>query len=108
MDSGVGVYLNVQVRMLKTDCFLHLNGMFSFASILFKLQPSVPVPVKMEGPAQLLTLAPVMWGGLECSVKQVHTVQNRDWHLWMYLDHCHNNHQSSLLFVIVSSPAIDC
>ena len=25
----------------------------------------------MEGPAQLLTLAPVMWGGLECSVKQV-------------------------------------
>ena len=25
----------------------------------------------MEGPAQLLTLAPVMWGGLECSVKLV-------------------------------------
>ena len=37
------------------------------------VQPSVPVPVKMEGPAQLLTLAPVMWGGWECSVKQVHT-----------------------------------
>ena len=29
----------------------------------------------MEEPAQLLTLAPVMWRGLECSVKQVHTVQ---------------------------------
>ena len=25
----------------------------------------------MEGPAQLLTLAPVMWGGLECNVKLV-------------------------------------
>ena len=34
-------------------------------------QPSVPVLAKMEGPAQLLTLAPVMWGGLECNVKQV-------------------------------------
>ena len=37
------------------------------------MQPSAPVLVKMEGPAQLLTLAPVMWGGLERSVKQVHT-----------------------------------
>ena len=35
------------------------------------VQLSVPVPVKMEGPAQLLTLALVMWGGQECSVKQV-------------------------------------
>ena len=35
-------------------------------------QPSVPVPVRMEGPAQLLTLAPVMLGGQECSAKQVH------------------------------------
>ena len=35
------------------------------------MQPSVPVSVKMEGPAQLLTLALVMWGGRECSVKQV-------------------------------------
>ena len=30
--------------------------------------------VSMEGIVQLLTLAPVMWGGLERSVKQVHTV----------------------------------
>ena len=35
-------------------------------------QPSARVLVKMEGPAQLLTFAPVMWGGQECSVKQVH------------------------------------
>ena len=35
------------------------------------VQLSVPVPVKMEGPAQLLTLAIVMWDGQECSVKQV-------------------------------------
>ena len=41
--------------------------------LVIPLQPSVPIPVKMEGPAQLLTLAPVMWGGLERSVKQVHT-----------------------------------
>ena len=39
-----------------------------------KLQQLVPVPVKTEGPAQLLTLAPVMWGGLECSVKQVQSM----------------------------------
>ena len=38
---------------------------------LYTMQPSAPVPVKLEGPAQLLTLAPVMWGGLECSVKHV-------------------------------------
>lgn len=36
-------------------------------------KPSVLVPVKMEGPAHFPTLAPVMRGGLECSVKQVHT-----------------------------------
>ena len=35
------------------------------------LQPPAPILVKMEGPAQLLTFAPVMWGGQECSVKQV-------------------------------------
>ena len=35
------------------------------------MQLSVPVSVKMEGPAQLLTLALVMWSGQECSVKQV-------------------------------------
>ena len=39
--------------------------------ILISVQLCVPVPVKMEGPAQLLTLVPVMWGGQECSVKQV-------------------------------------
>ena len=39
--------------------------------IIVSVQPSAPVPVKMEGSAQLLTLAHVMWGGLECSVKQV-------------------------------------
>ena len=41
--------------------------------LVIPLQPSVPVPVKMEGPALLLTLALVMWGGLERSVKQVNT-----------------------------------
>ena len=33
------------------------------------VQLSAPVPVKTEGPAQVLTLVPVMWGGLERSVK---------------------------------------
>ena len=42
-------------------------------------QPSAPAPVKMEGPAQLPTLAPVMWGGLECSVKQV--CDNKQFHM---------------------------
>ena len=41
--------------------------------VLIPVQPSVPVSVKMEGPAQLLTLVAVMWGGQECSAKQVHT-----------------------------------
>ena len=40
-------------------------------NVLQPVQPDVTVPVRMEGPAQLLTLAPVLWGGLECSVKQV-------------------------------------
>ena len=39
---------------------------------MFIVQLSVTVPVKMEA-APLPTLAPVMWGGQECSVKQVHT-----------------------------------
>ena len=43
----------------------------SFMILSFSLQQLAPVPAKMEGPAQLLTLALVMWGGLECSVKQV-------------------------------------
>ena len=38
---------------------------------LWPIQHPVPNPVRMEGPAQLLTLAPVMWSGRECSVKQV-------------------------------------
>ena len=38
----------------------------------FFSQPSAPVPVKMEGRALHPTLAPVMWGGLECNVKQVY------------------------------------
>ena len=61
-------------RMLKTDCFLASYwNVPIFASMLSKSQPSVPVPAKMEEPAQLLTYAPVTWGGLECSVKQVLT-----------------------------------
>ena len=39
--------------------------------VCVRLQPPAPIHVKMEGPAQLLTLALVMWGGQECSVKQV-------------------------------------
>ena len=42
-------------------------------------QPSAPAPVKMEGPALLLTLVPVMLGGLECSVKQV--CDNKQFHM---------------------------
>ena len=38
---------------------------------LTPVQPSAPTHAIMEGPALLLTLAPVMRGGLECSVKQV-------------------------------------
>ena len=64
-------------------------------------QPTVPVPVKMEGPAQLLTLAHVMWGGLECSVKQV---QYRDLLGSVSLSY-HSPVQS---IVIVSSLAIHC
>ena len=56
--------------MRSTLLYLPLRPCFYVSS-----QPSVPVPAKMEGPAQLLTLAHVMWGGLECSVKQVYTVQ---------------------------------
>ena len=63
-------------------------------------QPSVPVPVKMEGPAQLLTLAPVLWGGVECSVKQV---QYRD-----LLGSVTLSYYSPVHSVIVSSPAINC
>ena len=50
---------------------------------MFIVQPSVPVPVKMEGPVQLPTLALVMRGGWECSVKQVHT------YIWTILGHSH-------------------
>ena len=46
-------------------------------------KPSVLVPVKMEGPAQLPTLAPVMRGGRECSVKQIHT------YIWTSPGHSH-------------------
>ena len=63
-------------------------------------QPSVPVPAKMEGPAQLLTLAHVMWGGLECSVKQV---QYR-----ALLGSVTLSYHSPVHSVIVSSPVIEC
>ena len=43
----------------------------TIALLLVNLQLSVSVPVRMEGPAQLLTLVPVMWGGQECSVIMV-------------------------------------
>ena len=46
---------------------------------VFILQPTVPVSVRMEGSVQLLTPAPVMWGGVECSVKHVRTVQGLAW-----------------------------
>ena len=35
------------------------------------MQPPAATHVKMEENAQLLTLAPVMWGGRESSVNQV-------------------------------------
>ena len=38
---------------------------------LLPIQHLVPNPVRMEGPAQLLTHAPVMWGGRECNVNLV-------------------------------------
>ena len=48
--------------------------MIPFVSMLSISQPFASVLAKMEGPAQLLTLAPVMWDGLERSVNQV-----REW-----------------------------
>ena len=55
----------------------------------------------MEGPAQLLTLAPVMWGGLECSVKQVRTVQRLAWVSGIVL---YTTHQSNLLLLYPPQP----
>ena len=49
--------------------FCALLGLCVFLSA----QLSASTSVSMEGIAQLLTLAPVMWGGLECSVKQVYS-----------------------------------
>ena len=48
--------------------------MIPLVSMLSISQPRASVPAKMEGPAQLLTLAPAMWDGLERSVNQV-----REW-----------------------------
>ena len=61
---------------------------------LSSLQPLVTAHAKMEGPAQLLTLAPVMWGGLECGVQQVGEWPSNDLvsilnlHRWVF--HCMN------------------
>ena len=73
-------------NLMKTHCSL--------------LQLSAPACVKMEGPAQLLTLAPVLWGGLERSVKQV---QYRD-----LLGSVTLSYHSPVYSAIVSSPAINC
>ena len=55
----------------------------------------------MEGPALLLTLTHMMWGGLECSVKQVHTEAVVDrYEMW---DNAFP--QSNLLLL---HPAINC
>ena len=62
---------------------------------MFIVQPCVPVPVKMEGPAQLPTLAPVMWGGRECSVKQVHIYIHLDYSrtlIWSRMYGCNRSH----------------
>ena len=48
--------------------------MIPLVSMLSISQPRASVHAKMEGPAQLLTLAPAMWDGLERSVNQV-----REW-----------------------------
>ncbi len=48
-------------------------------------QPSAPVPVKMEGRALHLTLAPVMWGGLDCNVKQVYLCMSTRNAFWKIL-----------------------
>ena len=73
-------------NLMKTHCSL--------------LQLCAPACVKMEGPAQLLTLAPVMWCGLERSVKQV---QYRD-----LLGSVTFSYHSPVYSAIVSFPAIDC
>ena len=71
-------------RTLKVcNLFLYRNSfegkLTSSLSFIFSsyslLQLPAAAPAKTEGHAQLLTHAPVMWGGLECSVKQVNTVQ---------------------------------
>ena len=44
---------------------------YQLVHVSLAIQHLVPNSVRMEGPAQLLIDAPVMLGGLECSVKQV-------------------------------------
>ena len=47
------------------------NSIWWCVTTCVRLQPPAPIHVRMEGPAQLLTLAPVLQDGWECSVKQV-------------------------------------
>ena len=65
-------------------CFLLRLVMIPLVSMLSISQPPAAAPAKMEGPAQLLTLAPVMWGGLERSVKQVREWVTRQMQLAFY------------------------
>ena len=44
---------------------------YQLVHVSLAIQHLVSHPVRMEGPAQLQTFAPAMWGGLECSVKLV-------------------------------------
>ena len=59
MNAGV----SMQCNSLSKGC--------TFLRVSLPIQNFVTNPVKMEGPAQLLTLAPVMSDGLESNVKLV-------------------------------------
>ena len=54
-----------QIGVFHISNTIMLNPVLS----LLPFQHLVPKPVKMEGPAQLLTLALVMSDGLECTAK---------------------------------------
>ena len=73
MDSGVGschsVIVSLSVGLKSVISMLTSVCLIMYSSTCIQL--SVSARVKMEGPAQLLILAPVMWGGQEHSVRMV-------------------------------------
>ena len=79
--------MNISPLRIMLSCFDTFGIVLCILQYIFvliycpfpNLQQLAPDRVKMEEPAQLLTLAPVMWVGLKRSVKQVRFMcQNAD------------------------------